>query len=69
MLKPMSEDKAKFIPKTGYNVVGVDDFELPGEQLYLVRHFDDEAAATAAATKFKKDNPGEAAYVYGPGTR
>lgn len=68
MLKKSMVEKAKFIPKAGFNVVGVDGFELPGEQLYLVGHFDDEPAAVARAAKFQKENPGETAYVYGVDT-
>ena len=69
MLDVMSADKKKFIPTSGYNVVGVDDFELPGEQLYLVGHFTSQSMADASLAKFKKANPGEIAYVYGPETK
>ncbi len=69
MIKENTADKAKFIPKTGFNVVGVDDFELPGERIYIVGHFNDEKLANAALAKFKKENPGETAYVYGPETK
>ena len=69
MLKENMTDKAKFIPKAGFNVVGVDEFEMPGDQLYLVGHFVDEKAAKAALAKFKKANQDEQAYIYGPETR
>ena len=50
MLEAMMKDKKRWIPKAGegFNVVGVDDFELPGEQMYLVGNFPDRAAAEAA---------------------
>jgi hypothetical protein len=69
MLRENTADKAKFIPKSGYSVVGIDDFEMPGEQLYLIGHFGSEQAAQSALTKFRKDNPSEKAYVYGPETK
>ena len=34
MLDEMKGDKARSIPETGFNVVGVDTFEPPGAQLY-----------------------------------
>lgn len=69
MIKKNSGDKAKFIPKTGFNVVGVDDFELPGEKLYLIGHFKDDKSATESMSKFKRENPGETVHVYGPETK
>lgn len=67
MLKEMQKDRERFTPKTGYNVVGVDDFERPGEQLYLISHHKDMAAAQAALEAFKARSKGDAAYIYGPG--
>ena len=69
MLKEKSADKKKFIPKSGFNVVGVDDFEMPGEQLYLVGHFTDKKAAEAALARFQKANPDETAHIYSPDTK
>ena len=41
----MTEDifegqKIKLTPETGFNLVGIDYFEEPGNQLYLVEHFE-----------------------------
>lgn len=69
MLDKMKAEKKRWIPKTGYNVVGVDDFELPGEKLYLISHHGTEAEANRALAVFQKQNPEEAAYVYGPNTQ
>ena len=52
MIKKMLEAVEEFKPKTGFNVVGVDDFELPGEELYVVKHFKDNTEAD----KFAKTN-------------
>ena len=34
------EEKAKLTPNTGFGLVGIDYFEEPGNQLYLVEHFE-----------------------------
>lgn len=69
MIKENAADKAKFIPKTGFNVVGVDDFELPGERLYIIGHFNEEKSAAEAMSKFKRENPGETVHIYDPETK
>lgn len=67
MLDAMKRDRARFRPKSGYNVVGVDTFEDPGEQLYLIGHADDEPGAKKILAQFKAQNPGgDDAYIYGP---
>jgi len=35
-------------PKTGWNLVDIDDFEQPPDDLYLVAHFENEEEARAA---------------------
>lgn len=60
------EAMKKMTPKKGYNVVGVDDYELPGEELFLVGNYATEEEANAACEAEKKDNPGTEYYVYGP---
>lgn len=71
MLEAMLKDKARWVPKAGegFNVVGVDTHELPGDQMYLIGNYAEEAAAEAALVKFKADHPDEMAYVYGPDTK
>lgn len=70
MLEAMAKDKAQWTPGPGegFNVVGIDTHELPGEQIYLIANHAEEAAAEAALAQFKANNPGETAYVYGPET-
>ena len=34
------EQKIKLTPETGFDLVGIDYFEEPGNQLYLVAHFE-----------------------------
>ena len=69
MLEAMQRDKERFLPKQGYNVVGVDDFEDPGEQLYLIGHFITRDEADDAMQRFQERNPGHTAHVYGPDDR
>lgn len=41
----ISEEREKFTPKEGFNLVGIDPHGKPGDSLYLIGHFDtkDEA--------------------------
>lgn len=66
MFDAMMKDKKRVTPKAGFNVVGVDDFEMPGEQLYIVSHHDTRPEAEAVVKKFVKQNPDEAVHIYGP---
>jgi hypothetical protein len=47
--------KRSLIPKTGFNVVGIDSFELPDEALYFIAHVETrkEAEEIAALKKAK----------------
>jgi len=45
----MLKSREEFIPKTGFSVIGIDDFELIGEELYLVENFDNEEDAKKLA--------------------
>lgn len=36
----MLDDMKNHSPESGFNVVGIDEFEPPGEQLYFIEHFD-----------------------------
>jgi hypothetical protein len=56
--------KAQLIPETGYNLVGLDDFEPPGEELYLIAHFATRAEAERAMELRLKENPDERLHVY-----
>ena len=31
--------RREHVPKSGFNLVGMDAFEMPGEELYLIAHF------------------------------
>jgi len=34
------QEKKELTPEKGFNLVGIDFFEVPGNQLYLVEHFE-----------------------------
>ncbi len=33
------QEKKELTPEMGFNLVGIDFFEVPGNQLYLIEHF------------------------------
>jgi hypothetical protein len=51
LIEKLGADLKFHTPDTGYNLVGIDDFELPGEMLYIIAHFDtwEEAIAVMRA--------------------
>jgi hypothetical protein len=51
----MVEDMERHFPKTGFNLVGIDDFNEPGEQLYLIAHFDTYEEALKAQKKYGEE--------------
>lgn len=58
--------KKALTPKKGFNVVAVDTFEEPGDELYLVSNHATEAEANEACSARKRSHPHEPCYVYGP---
>jgi hypothetical protein len=68
MLDLIMEAKAKMTPKTGFNVVGVDDFEMPGDELFLVGHYESKEDADHALAQAKAASPKTAYYIYDPST-
>jgi hypothetical protein len=55
----------RFTPEEGFNVVGVDSFERPGEALYLVGRYATRREAAAAAREHE-ERSGDRAHVYAP---
>lgn len=53
-------------PKKGFNLVGVDTFEDPGNELYFIGHFSTRAAAEREKKNRLKKNPHEVVHVYEP---
>ena len=57
--------KRQFTPEAGYNVVGLDDFEPAGEELYLIAHVDTREEAEALAEK-KRAAHTDKVHVFAP---
>ncbi len=60
------EDRKRFVPKKGYNLIGIDEHELPHEAAYLIDHFVDEAAGKKALEARLEAVPHEKAFLLGP---
>lgn len=60
------KDRKRFVPKKGYNLIGIDTHELPHEAAYLVDHFVDEAAGKEALEVRLEEVPHEKAFLLGP---
>lgn len=57
--------KKAMTPKTGFNVVGVDDYEVdPESKLYLIGHFDSREEAEAERKAREKADPDEVVHIY-----
>ncbi len=62
----LQKEKQKFTPERGFNLVGIDYFENPDGQLYLVETF--EMYQDALKAKKNRKNPKEYFILYkGPG--
>ncbi|MDH3656938.1 MAG: hypothetical protein OEM77_02235 [Nitrosopumilus sp.] len=56
------KEKIKLTPEVGFDLVGTDYFAEPGNQLYLVEHF--EMYQDALNAKKEKKNPTEYFILY-----
>lgn len=54
---------AEFTPKAGFNVVAVDNYDAPGEAMYLVSHHTDKADAEKARAAHEKKSK-DKSFVY-----
>ncbi len=60
------EERAKFTPESGFNLVGIDPFGSRGSQLYLIEYF--ERYQDALNAKKSRKNPDEYLILY-PGAQ
>ena len=58
------DEKARFIPKAGFNLVGADRFDPPGECLYLISHHDTREDAERAMAAYPRGM--DSVFIYGP---
>ena len=56
------DEKVKLTPEAGLDLIGIDDFAEPGNQLYLVEHF--EMYQDALNAKKDRKNPEEYFILY-----
>jgi len=56
------DEKLVFTPESGFNLVGIDPFEVPGKKLYFIEHFDLYQEALKA--KKERKNPDEYLILY-----
>lgn len=64
--EPIEKEKRELTPENGFNLVGIDYFENPEGQLYLIDHFDMYQDALNA--KKNRKTPDEFFVLYkGPG--
>ena len=56
------KEKVKLTPEVGFDLVGIDYFAEPGNQLYLIEHF--EMYQDALSAKKGKKNPTEYYILY-----
>ncbi len=63
MTKDLFEnEKIRLTPEMGFNLVGIDYFSSPGDQLYLIKHF--EMYQDALQERENKKNPEEYFILY-----
>ena len=60
------DEKARFTPESGFNLVGIDPFGSHGNRLYLIEHF--ERYQDALNAKKSRKNPDEYMILY-PGAQ
>jgi len=56
------QEKLDLTPETGFNLVGIDPFEIPDKKLYFIEHFDRYQKALTA--KKRRKNPDEYLILY-----
>ena len=55
-------EKLVLTPESGFNLVGIDPFEVSGKKLYLIEHFD--IYQNALKAKKERKNPDEYLILY-----
>lgn len=65
-LKAMLAQKRELTPKEGFNLVGLDDYEEPGDQLFLIGHYKTKSEALAAEKDHNRRNKDVRTFIYGP---
>ena len=64
MFTKMSEEMDQLRPAAGFNLVGRDDFEDFGEQLYFIAHYATIEEAREARDRRLQEDPNEDLIIY-----
>ena len=56
------QEKLAFTPESGFNLVGIDPFEVSGKKLYFIEHFD--LYQDALKARKERKNPDEYLILY-----
>ena len=68
-IETMLKAKDAVIPTEGFNLVELDEYAAPGEELTLVSHHDTKPEAEKARAAYAKENPGTKTAIYGKDDR
>lgn len=60
----MLANKDALVPKKGFNLVGLDDYEEPGDQLFLIGHYDTLDKVKAAERDHNSRNKDVRTFIY-----
>lgn len=64
-MRAMLKQKKEMTPKTGFNLVGLDDYEAPGEQLFLISAHKTKPEAVRAQKRYSVKSPETKTFIYG----
>ena len=53
LIDEMIQKREQLMPKTGFNLVGYDDFEIPPDGMFLIAHYEDISEAKKALKEYK----------------
>lgn len=67
LLDKMLDRKKQLTPKSGCNLIVIDDFEPPDQAAKLIRSFATEEEALAEKARREKDSPGNEYIILKPG--
>lgn len=70
IIQKILEQKKRYVPQTGYNVVWVDRYEIPGSDgaLFLIAHTERLEEAQRIQAGYG-GGEGVSVYIYGPDTK
>lgn len=55
-IQTILDEIEEFTPDTGFDLVGIDPFGIPGESLYFIAHFETKKAVETEQEKYGIEN-------------